>query len=72
MPYHPERGPAPLGPAYAAAVAARLADEGRRTVRADVPRLAKPLVSTPEQVGTLAGAMRRERYAMRPTALARH
>ena len=62
VPYHPTRGRAPLAAAYSDAVSARLAGEGRRAVQADVPRLAKPLVSTPAHVGTLQGALRRERY----------
>ncbi len=62
VPYHPQRGAAAIGPAYAEAVATRLAGEGERPVRADVPRLTRPLESTATHVGTHEGAMRRERY----------
>jgi formylglycine-generating enzyme required for sulfatase activity len=62
VPFHPVRGAQPIGDLYRKAVAARLADEGRQSVRADIPRLAKPLESSPTHVGTLEGSLRRERY----------
>lgn len=62
VPYHPRRGAQPIGSAYRRAVADRLAHERRRSLRADVPRLAKPLESSATHVGTLDGDIRRERY----------
>jgi len=65
VPFHPTKGAGPLPAAYAAAVKARLAGEGTRPVRPDVPTLTRPLKSTERIVETLEGAMLRTRYEAR-------
>jgi formylglycine-generating enzyme required for sulfatase activity/predicted Ser/Thr protein kinase len=64
-PYLPDRPAVPLAPAYRAAVAARLAGEGRRRVAPDVPSLTPPQHSDETTLDTLAGPMFRTRYEER-------
>lgn len=63
LPYHPERGRAPVAAVFRAAVAERLRGEGRRRVAPDVPALPGRLRSDERQVATVIGPMKRERYA---------